>query len=39
MTEIKDKRIELQIFMDAKYQTDVLTKYGLKKVTKTERDV
>lgn len=39
MTEIKDKRIDLVIYMDAKYQSEVLQKHGLKKVSKVQREV
>jgi len=39
MTEIKDKRIDLVISMDPKYQAEVLLKHGLKKVSKVQREV
>ena len=39
MTELKDKRIDLELVIDGNYQNEVLKKHNIKKVTKTKREV
>ena len=39
MTELQNKRIDLELVMDGPYQNDVLKKYGMKKMTKVKREL
>ena len=39
MNEVKDKRIDIYIYVDAKLQNEILTKWKLKKINKAYREL